>query len=93
MRKRSYPVYAILVLMYVLGTSLAAFADEVPRMATDELKSRLGADDIVVLDVRSARDWNTANTMIAGAVRVNPGEISQWAESFPGGKTIVLYCA
>ena len=93
MRKRYYHVYMILLLMSVLGTSSTVFADAVPRMTVDELKSRLGTADVVVLDVRSGRDWNAADTKITGAVRANPGEVSQWSADFPKGKTIVLYCA
>jgi len=82
-----------LLLMSVLCTSSTVFADAVPRMNVDELKSRLGAADILVLDVRSGRDWNAADTKITGAVRVIPGEVSQWSADLPKGKTIVLYCA
>jgi len=92
MRKKYYPVYVILMLISLITTSIAAFAEEVPRMTVDELKSRLGAEDVVVLDVRSGRDWNGADTKITGAVRVNPGEVSQWSTDFPKDRTIVLYC-
>ena len=91
MHKRYYPMQAV-VLLCVLLTGLNVFADSVPRMSVDELNSRLGTEEIVVLDVRSGRDWNAANTRITGSERVNPGEVSQWAENFPKGKTLVLYC-
>ena len=84
---------AALVLLCVLLTSPIAFADSVPRISVDELNSRLGSEEIVVLDVRSGRDWDAANTRITGSERVNPGQVNQWAENFPRGKTIVLYCA
>ncbi len=93
MHKRYYPFQASLVLLCVLLTSLTAFADSVPKMSVDELNSRLGTAETVILDVRSGRDWNAANTRITGSERVNPGEVGQWAENFPKGKTIVLYCA
>lgn len=92
MQKRDYPVYAFLILTCVLVTSFGAFAESVPRMTVDELKSRLGADDVVVLDVRSSRDWNASDTSITGAVRVSPNDVSQWAGDFPNQKTFVLYC-
>jgi rhodanese-related sulfurtransferase len=76
-----------------VGTSFGVFADTVPRMTVEQLKSRLGADDLVILDVRSGRDWSAANTLISGAVRVSPHEVGQWVDNFPKQKTYVLYCA
>ena len=93
MRTRDYRVYAVVILTCLIATSFNVLADTVPRMTVDELKSRLGAVDILVLDVRSNRDWNAANSLISGAVRVSPYEVSKWSENFPKQKTIVLYCA
>ena len=92
MRKR-YPIAcAIFILICYLVTSPGVFAETVPRMTVDQLESRLGTDDLVVLDVRSERDWSAADTMINGAVRVSPNEVGQWVDSFPKQKTFVLYC-
>jgi len=82
-----------LVLTCVIATSLAAFAEAVPRMTVDELKSRFGTEDILILDARSGRDWNGADVKITGAVRVNPSEVNQWSTDFPKDRTVVLYCA
>ena len=92
MHKRSYPVCVVLVLIGILVSAAPALADEVPRMTVDELQSRLGADDVAVLDVRSGRDWQAAKTAITGSVRAAPSEVGQWAENFPKQKTYVLYC-
>ena len=92
MWKRAPLAYAVLIVIYVLLTSPGVFADTVPRMTVDQLESRLGADDLVVLDVRSSRDWNTADTLIAGALRVEPAEVNQWSGTLPKQKTFVLYC-
>jgi rhodanese-related sulfurtransferase len=93
MRKRAIPLYAVVLLTCLMATSFVAFADTVPRMTVDQLKLRLGAEDVVILDVRSGRDWDAAKTLISGAVRVRPNEVSQWAESVSKEKSIILYCA
>ena len=73
MRKRYYPVYAILVVDEHSRTSSIVFADAVPRMTVDELNSRLDKADVAVLDVRSDRDWNTADTKYHRLCAGQPG--------------------
>ena len=92
MRNRYFSVYVVVFLMCLMSTSFSVFANTVPRMTVDQLKSRLGSDDLAILDVRSGRDWNAANALISGAVRVSPHEVGQWMENFPKQKTYVLYC-
>ena len=70
-----------------------AIAAEVPRMTKEELKSKLDNPDVVIVDVRTGKDWNGSEFKIKGAVRENPAEFSSWAEKYPKDKTFVLYCA
>lgn len=86
-------VKRMLLSLLLLMVGASAFAETVPRMSTDELRSRLGADDLVVLDVRGSWDWNPAAIKIAGAERVEPRAVGQWLNDYPKEKTIVLYCA
>jgi rhodanese-related sulfurtransferase len=62
-------------------------------MTKDELKARLGSPDIIVLDVRTDRDWANSEQKIKGALRENPKAFEQWAAKYPRDKTFVLYCA
>lgn len=70
----------------------AVWAGGVPRMAKEELKGLLGNPDVVVLDVRTGRDWNDSGHKIKGAVR-EEGAVFTWADKYPKGKTLVFYCA
>ena len=70
-----------------------AIASEVPRMTKEELKTNLDDPDVVIVDVRVGKDWKGSEFKIKGAVRGNPTEFSSWAEKYPKGKTLVLYCA
>ena len=79
------------VLFLLVG--LPIFADTVPRMSPDELKSHLGDETFVILDVRAGWDWAPATTKIAGAERVDPRAVGSWIGNYPREKTIVLYCA
>lgn len=75
-----------------MGTPAWA-ADDVATMSVDELKSRLGSDGLIILDVRTDRDWRSSEFKIQGARRAAPREYGQWIADLPKDKTVVLYCA
>lgn len=85
----------IMAVMLLIGMASIGIAgkDEAPRMAKDELKARLGAPDLVVIDVRRDPDWNDSSRKIAGAVREDPEAVREWAPKYPAEKTLLLYCA
>jgi rhodanese-related sulfurtransferase len=65
----------------------------IPRMTKEQLKAKLGTSDFVIIDVRSAHDWEERNTKIKGAIRENPSRFDFWVINYPKDKTIILYCA
>jgi len=90
---RKLLVWGVMVsLVLVFGFSLAA-AKDVPRMTTDELKALLGNPDVVIIDVRTDRDWNGSSQKITGAVREDPHQAASWAKNYSPEKTLVIYCA
>ena len=94
MRNKCLLLYTIIITTaLLLAMSLTVSAASVPLMSTDELKSRLGDADLVVLDVRAGRDWSGSNEKIAGSERVKTRGANQWVMNYPKDKEIVLYCA
>ena len=93
MCNKRFVLYAIFTIVLLLTTSLTVSAASVPLMSTEELKSRLGDADLVILDVRGSWDLVKSDNKIAGSVRAEPGGAKQWAGNYPKEKTIVLYCA
>jgi hypothetical protein len=93
MRHSHLALCALFAAVLLLGSSLAARADSVPRMSTEELKSRLGDAALTVLDVRADWDWNQSAEKITGAERVNPAAVDEWAGNYPKARTLVLYCS
>lgn len=79
-----------LVTAFFLTTPV--FASSVATMSKDELKTKLGSQDLIILDVRTGRDWSTSEFKIKDAVRVNGRDLSL-AENYPKESTFVLYCA
>jgi len=84
----------IAVLLFTLSLLMAApvFAASVPTMDKDELKSLLGSDNLVVLDVRTGRDWGSSEFKIKDSVRMADADLSI-VEKYPKDTTLVLYCA
>ena len=77
----------------VCGAPQGARSADAPKMTKEELKGLLGNPDVAVLDVRTGGDWRRSDRKIAGAVRENPNDVDSWADKYPKGKTIVLYCS
>lgn len=93
---RNYRLFSsvpLLVAVLLLSLCSGAVAASVPRISSDELKSRLGEANLVILDVRSNWDWGQSGRQIVGSERVNPAAAVQWADRYPKDKVIVLYCA
>jgi rhodanese-related sulfurtransferase len=65
----------------------------VPMITADELKAKLGSQDLTILDVRRAAHWNASDRKIVGAVREDPQAVESWAGKYAKDKTLVLYCA
>lgn len=79
------------VLLLGLGAAAPCLGDA-PRISKEELRELLGRPDVVVVDVRTGRDWRRSDEWIAGAVREDPGAVSSWAGKYGKDTTLVLYC-
>jgi len=79
---------AFLILMF---TASFAGADNDTVMSKDQLKAELANPDVIVVDVRVPRDWDSSQWKIQGARRESPAQASM--AGYPKDKTIVFYCA
>ena len=93
-RKFSSVLHLLLSVIIVSAWSIAPVsAKSVDIMTKEELKKELGNADLVILDVRSGKDWKSSEFKIQGAVRTNPKEFASWGNTFDKNKKLVLYCA
>ncbi len=83
-------VILLLALSFLSAPSI--FAASVPTMDKDELKSLLGSDNLVILDVRIGRDWSSSEFKIKDSVRMAKSDLSM-VDKYPKDTTLVLYCA
>jgi hypothetical protein len=88
-------IWTVAVALAMAGVYIAtAMAmGEVPRMTKEELKGQLSNPDVVIIDVRSGKDWKASEIKIKGAVREDPTESESWIDKYPKDKTLILYCA
>jgi rhodanese-related sulfurtransferase len=91
-------VAILLLVPLLLGFLSVCHAEEtmgvnsVPRISINELKGRLTDPQITIIDVRSPHDWDDSTTMIKGAIREDPRDISVWKDKYPKDRLIALYC-
>lgn len=84
-------IVALLIsLSFLLATPI--FAASVPTMDKNELKSLLGTEHMIILDVRTDRDWDSSELKIKGSVRMDGFDYSL-VKQYPKDTTFVLYCA
>lgn len=81
----------VLSIALLVTTVAGGLAQEVPRMTVDSLRDRLSEAKLVVIDVRTGRDWSGSERMIKGATREEPGKID-WAGKYNPEQTLVFYC-
>jgi rhodanese-related sulfurtransferase len=88
-------VFSFAIFLVLAGCSQVVVSDmKVPRMTKEELKSLLGNQGVIVLDVRITDDWKNSDSKIKGAIREDPEkDYRAWASKYPKDKTLVFYCA
>ncbi|MBT8347102.1 MAG: rhodanese-like domain-containing protein [Desulfofustis sp.] len=82
----------LVTLLFTLGMASAAWSEDL-IMDKDALSSMLSEPDLVVLDVRTGKDWSSSEFKIKNAMRAPVGEYKDWSASLPKDKTLVTYCA
>ncbi|BBD08290.1 uncharacterized protein DFE_1564 [Desulfovibrio ferrophilus] len=90
---RQHAVYAVLVVLAVFIASPQALAKDVERIEITELRDKLGASNLFVVDVRTPSSWKQSNHKIPGSIRANHKDITSLDQMIPPGSEVVLYCA
>jgi hypothetical protein len=90
----SVVVLALAVFLVCESWRVAYGADkDVPRVERETLKGWLGDPNVLLIDVRAAKDWQESDKKIKGAQRQDPKKVKTWAAGLSKEKKIVLYCA
>ena len=94
MNKTGFLIIVILAICVnvVAGLAKADTSEDIPRITKKELRAKLDNDDVVIIDVRIPKNWDSSEKKIKGAIRENPMDVSHWY-NYPKDKIMVLYCA
>ena len=84
-------IIALSLIMMGLFISWPLSAQDVPRIAKEELRGMLGDSNVVVLDVRETQNWQDSEVKIKGAIRGHPDKVNSWIDEHPKNKILVLY--
>lgn len=82
-----------LAMLGILLITAAAVPNDVLRMTKEELKGHIGDPNVIILDVRTEKDWKSSDLRIKGAIREDPTKVDTWLGKYVKDKTFVLYCA
>jgi len=93
MKKCLLALLVLVVVPFLTGHVSCSSAADVGRMSKDELRGMLGNPDLVILDVRTEKEWRKSDKKILGATWQDADEFALWADTYPKDKTIVLYCS
>ena len=90
--------YAILGIVPLLmtGNATVSTADDpkdIPRISVHQVQQGLGNPEIVIIDVRKARNWLRSSSKIPTSVREDPYTPNQWFNKYAKEKTLIFYCA
>jgi hypothetical protein len=85
-------LWAIMLAISLITAITWSCAGKVPPLLDQEtVKSWLSDPQVLILDVRAAKDWQVSAKKIKGAVRQDPNEVKNWAANLPKDKKIILY--
>jgi len=92
MKRTISAVFKLSVALTLLAAcSLNAVSGSAPRITKEELKSMLGNAKLIIVDVRTGKDWKSSEYKIKGAVRADPTKVESWAGSYGKDRTFVVY--
>jgi predicted sulfurtransferase len=84
---------SIVFLNHLTVPAVFSQADGVPRITAQELKAKIDkGEDLIVVDVRTGKDYADSRIKIKGAVRIPIVQIEERYRELPKDKEIVLYC-
>jgi rhodanese-related sulfurtransferase len=81
------------VIGMLLGTVGGTLAGSTGVITKEELNGLLDDPNVIILDVRTGRDWKSSEFKIKGALRANPSKFDSWIAQHEKEKRYVIYCA
>jgi rhodanese-related sulfurtransferase len=94
MLKRIYlAAFMLAAVLIMTGVASHSSAADVLRISKEELRGMLGSPGLVLIDVRTEKEWKKSDKKITGATWEDADELDVWVDKYPKDKTLVLYCS
>ena len=93
MHTTRYNKILLLVIISIVIAAEASGAEDVALIEPEKLKAKLDQPDLVILDARIVSYWKRSDRKIQGALRVDPHDVSSWANKFSKNSHVVVYCS
>jgi rhodanese-related sulfurtransferase len=94
MLKKFYSaLFVSIFFLIVAGLASPSAAADAQRISKDELRAMMSNPDLLIIDVRTEKEWKKADKKIKGAVWEDSEEVKTWAAKYPRDKAIALYCS
>jgi hypothetical protein len=96
--KRQWLLMGVLLIFISTGhlaalIASAVAADDIPRISVQDLKAKMDrGEDITIIDVRSADDFERSKVKIKGAIRISIVKLADKSAELPRDKEIITYC-
>jgi len=83
----------VIGLILSIGAAGPVSASSDGIITKEELVKAIDDPDLVIVDVRTGRDWRSSEFKIKGAVRADLSKLDTWISQQAKGKRYVTYCA
>jgi 3-mercaptopyruvate sulfurtransferase SseA len=84
---------SIVFLNHLTVPAVFSATDDVPRITVQELKAKIDkGEDLVIIDVRTGKDYEGSRIKIKGAVRIPIVQMEERYKELPRDKQIITYC-
>ena len=93
MHTMKYRKALLFVILSIVMTAGSAGAADKALIEPETLKAKLDQPDLVILDARIISYWKRSDRKIKGALRVDPHDVSSWANKFSKNSYVVVYCS
>ena len=90
MRVFNFLILAAIMTFGAVNANAQASAKRVKNITADEMRTMMSEKDVVVLDVRTAREFAASN--IEGAINIPLNTISKKLDEFDKSKKYFVYC-
>ena len=88
-----YSKILLFIMISIVITAGSSSAAEKALIEPEKLKAKLDQPDLVILDARIVSYWKRSDRKIQGALRVDPHDVSSWADKFSKDSHVVIYCS